>query len=203
MRSRHRLSGGTVFGNGRHSRFIYALSNSDVTALAVFVKDIGPLLPDPFSTEKAGTDIEIAHARYVDALFQAGPPEQTITSAITAMEALFLKKEPELMHRLAQRVSLFLRALGTQPDARKENWFTYTPSDLELLKSFVGLVERPDDAYLEFAQKYGPLGICQHWDVFWTQGSPTRITAAAPVYRTLPVVPVAFETTGALGIFSA
>jgi len=37
---------------------------------------------------------------------------------MTALEALFLKNEPELSHRLAQRVSVFLRALGPQADAR-------------------------------------------------------------------------------------
>jgi hypothetical protein len=68
--------------------------------------------------DQGTTDTEIAHARYVDALFQSGAPERTITSAITALEALFLKNEPELTHRLAQRVSVFLRELGSQPDAR-------------------------------------------------------------------------------------
>ena len=46
-----------------------------------------------------------------------GPSERAITSAITALEALFLVGESELSHRLAQRVALFLRVLGTQPDA--------------------------------------------------------------------------------------
>jgi hypothetical protein len=42
--------------------------------------------------------------------------EQVITSTVTALEALFLNNEPELKHRLAERVSIFLRLLGSQPD---------------------------------------------------------------------------------------
>ena len=56
--------------------------------------------------------------RYNEALSQNGPPDQTITSAITALEALFLQGTTELTHRLAQRVSLFLRVLGSQTDAQ-------------------------------------------------------------------------------------
>jgi hypothetical protein len=119
MNSRHNFSG-ISFGTGRQllSRFSYTLSSSDINTLATFLKDIVSLVPDPFQTEHAATDVEIAHARYIDSLFQSGPPERTITSAITALEALFLKHEPELAHRLAQRVSVFLKAVGTQPDAR-------------------------------------------------------------------------------------
>jgi hypothetical protein len=117
MDSRHFLSGGILCGAGRHSRFRYTVSDSDANPLARFLKKIVPLLPDPLHLEQAATEIEIAHARYTDALFQSGAPERTITSAITALEALFLKNEPELTHRLAQRVSVFLRALGTQLDA--------------------------------------------------------------------------------------
>jgi hypothetical protein len=83
----------------------------------VFLRDILPLLPDPLHIDEGVTEREIAYTRYRDGLFQAGPSERAITSAITALEALFLKSEPELTRRLAQRVSVFLRVLGTQADA--------------------------------------------------------------------------------------
>jgi hypothetical protein len=121
MRSRHPLLVGQwdVISSGpsRHSRFAYTLSASDAADLNRFLHDIVPLLPDPFQPDRAATETEIAYTRYRDALFQDGPSERTITSAITALEALFLKGEPELAHRLAQRVSVFLRVLGTRPDA--------------------------------------------------------------------------------------
>ena len=102
----------------KHSRFSYTLSNPDVNPLAEFLKDIVPLLSDPFQMDQATTDVGIAHARYVEALFQAGGPERTITSAITALEAIFLKNEPELTHRLAQRTAMFLKLLGPERDAK-------------------------------------------------------------------------------------
>jgi hypothetical protein len=78
---------------------------------------MAPRLPDTSHPDEAIREVEIAYARYRDALFQGGLAEQEITSAITALEALFLTGEPELRHRLAQRVSVFLRVLGTQTDA--------------------------------------------------------------------------------------
>lgn len=120
MRSRHSLlggEGGVIGGPGRHSRFTYTLSNSDAPALARFLHDIVPRLPNPFSLDTGTTEAEIAYTRYRDSLFQDRPSERTVTSAITALEALFLRGEPELTHRLAQRVSVFLRVLGTQLDA--------------------------------------------------------------------------------------
>jgi hypothetical protein len=123
MRSRHSylqggvgtLSGG---GPGSNSQFTYALSSSDIATLNKFLSDVAPLLPNPLQLDKAATEKEIAYTRYRDALFQSGPSERAITSAITALEALFLEGEQELTHRLAQRVSVFLRVLGTQPDAQ-------------------------------------------------------------------------------------
>ncbi|HEY6250056.1 MAG TPA: hypothetical protein VI685_08845 [Candidatus Angelobacter sp.] len=123
MRSRHSylqggvgtLSGG---GPGHYSPFTYTLISSDTAALKKFLADVAPLLPNPLQLDKAATEKEIAYTRYRDALFQGGPSEKAITSAMTALEALFLKGEPELTHRLAQRVAVFLRVLGTQPDAQ-------------------------------------------------------------------------------------
>jgi hypothetical protein len=105
-------------GTGPVSRFNYTLSISDVPQLNRFLHEIVPCLPDPFRPDKVTTEREIALTRYVDALFHQGPPEREITSAITALEALFLEGQTELTHRLAQRVSVFLRSLGTQVDAQ-------------------------------------------------------------------------------------
>jgi hypothetical protein len=112
--------GVAVFGNpGLPGQRFYTLSTSDAASLKVFLHDIAPLTPDPFQpAAPAATEKEIAYMRYNEALFQ-DPPERAITSAVTALEALFLTNEPELRHRLAQRVSVFLRALGSHTDAPK------------------------------------------------------------------------------------
>jgi hypothetical protein len=118
--SRHFLSIGAssvISGPRRRSRFGYTLAPSDASVLGAFLRDIAPLFPDSVQLDKGTSEKEIAYARYKDALFQDGPSERAITSAVTALEALFLTQEPELTHRLAQRVSLFLRILGAQPDA--------------------------------------------------------------------------------------
>jgi hypothetical protein len=117
MRSRHPGGGGILSGPSRYSRYAYTLSPADAAGLNRFLQEIAPLLPDPFQTNTVSSASQIAYTRYRDALFQAGPVENPITSAITALEALFLQSEPELRHRLAQRVSVFLRVLGTQADA--------------------------------------------------------------------------------------
>lgn len=119
VRSRHSFLGGiiTVNGRGRYSRYNYSLAASESTALKAFLRDIAPLLPDSFQSNKPRLHAEIAYARYQEALFQGGLAEQEITPVMTALEALFLTGGSELTHRLAQRVSVFLRVLGTQPDA--------------------------------------------------------------------------------------
>jgi hypothetical protein len=76
-----------------------------------------PRFPDTSHPDKTTSEVEIAYARYKEALFGGGFAEQEITSAITALEALFLTGGQELTHRLAQRVSVFLRVLGSQTDA--------------------------------------------------------------------------------------
>jgi len=121
VRSRHSfLHGGvmTLSAPGRFSKFDFRLLSSDAVALNKFLHDVVPLLPDTLNLNNSATESEIAYMRYSDALFQDRPPERAITSAMTSLEALFLEGELELTHRLAQRVSLFLRILGTQKDAR-------------------------------------------------------------------------------------
>ena len=109
-------------GSPSHSKFTYVLSSADATNLEGFIRDVAPLLPDPFDVVGGATPKEIAFTRYKDALFHGVGSERAITSSITALEALFLTNEPELNHRLAQRASVFLRVLGTSPDPGR----TYT-----------------------------------------------------------------------------
>lgn len=108
------LQGGGIIGSSPQqlSRFKYQLSLDDAGSLATFLRDIAPLLPDPFSSHDSARPAHIAYTRYKDALFQNGPAERAITSAMTCLEALFLTGEPELTHRLAQRVAVFLGGLG-------------------------------------------------------------------------------------------
>ncbi len=118
MASLHPL-GDCVMGGGHgHSRFTYGLSREDIVSLNDFLKEVVPLLPNAFSVDEDTRDVAIAYTRYRDALFQAGS-ERTITLAVTSLEALFLKNEPGTKRTLAQRVSLFLRELGTQVDAQE------------------------------------------------------------------------------------
>ncbi|MGB7130816.1 MAG: hypothetical protein WBD59_08405 [Candidatus Sulfotelmatobacter sp.] len=99
------------------SNCFYAISRADALPLKQFLEDIPPRLPGLFFADKGLTPKEIAYLRYNEAIFQDGPAERTITAAVIVLEALFLTTEPELRHRLAQRVSVFLKVLGSQPDA--------------------------------------------------------------------------------------
>jgi len=112
--ARHRLG-----APDRHSPYSYEVSKADVPNVNEFIREVTSLLPDPFHMEEATTETAIAYTRYRDAIFQEGPTERAITAAITALEALFLEDRPPggASHRLAQRVSVFLRVLGTDPDA--------------------------------------------------------------------------------------
>lgn len=98
---------------GAPSTHFFTLSPSDSTSILQFFDDIVPIITEPGSEASA---IGIANSRYTSAILQNYPPEQVITSTVTALEALFLNNEPELKHRLAERVSIFLRLLGSQPD---------------------------------------------------------------------------------------
>jgi hypothetical protein len=110
--------GGMLSGPGKISRQSYVISVADAGSLKNFIRDIAPRLPGILDPNRSVTEKEIAFARYNDALFQSGPSEQVITSAVTALEALFPNKEDqELSHRLAQRVSVLLRFLGSHANA--------------------------------------------------------------------------------------
>jgi hypothetical protein len=101
----------------RRSRFACLITTADAARLDSFLRDISQLLPDPLEQSIGSSPREIALSRYRDSLFQSNPLEQCVTLAISSLEALFLKEEPELKHRLSQRVSVFLRVLGSHPDA--------------------------------------------------------------------------------------
>jgi hypothetical protein len=126
MRSSHSfLQGATgiLSEPQRFSRSAYSLSISDAAILNKFLRDVVPLLQDPFHSEEGFTETQIAYVRYRDALFQHGPSERAISLAIAALEALLLAERSELTHRLAQRVSLLLRIIRTQtnPQLTYEN----------------------------------------------------------------------------------
>jgi len=124
MRSNHLgLQGAQITSSGGtgYSRHSYSLTEEDMPSLSGFLDCIMPLLSDPMTLDNATTERAIAYTRYKDALFHLGPSERTITSAITALEALFLKNEGELTRRLTQRVAVFLRSLGTQTDSQMVN----------------------------------------------------------------------------------
>ena len=98
----------------------YAFRSADVDALESLMKKIKPILrQDPVLTEPVTgvSSISIAFQRYKDALLQHVAIESRITSAITCLEALYLKAEEraELVHRLGQRASALLRLVGFVP----------------------------------------------------------------------------------------
>lgn len=112
----------TTYNPGRHyaTPFKYAFRSADVDILESLVKKIKPILPhDPALTESIASvhSISIAFQRYKDALLQHVAIESRITSAITCLEALYLKAEEraELVHRLGQRASALLRLVGFVP----------------------------------------------------------------------------------------
>jgi hypothetical protein len=109
-------SGGIIGPSDRFSPiYQFELSSAEQNKLAEFVTIFESLVPDPFSS--SGIKAEAAHIafeRYSDALFRAGPIESRITSGITCLEALFLKKgeRNELVYKLAIRVAALLRLIG-------------------------------------------------------------------------------------------
>jgi hypothetical protein len=110
--------GGSLHSAPKHPRFVYQLRSSEVSALEAFEHRMFPLIGrqlPPFSPTEEGDDIGIAYERFSSALFQSGPVEAVITTAITALEALFLENQGELTRRLAQRVAILMRLVGDSP----------------------------------------------------------------------------------------
>ena len=120
MSSHSFLQGGTAELNmpNRSSNLSYKVSSADGPTLKAFLDNLVPLFDDSIKHGNVAGEKKIAYTRYVDALFLTGSPERAITAGIMALEALFLSEEQELSHRLAQRVAIFLRCLGTQPEAQ-------------------------------------------------------------------------------------
>lgn len=105
---------------GHWTPYRYALSNSDKAALEEFLDRLRLVLPPHPSLNPSPFEmraVDVAFLRYKDALLQPAAIEGHITSAITCLEALFLKAKErmELSHRLGQRVAALLRLLGFAP----------------------------------------------------------------------------------------
>jgi len=96
----------------------YGISKNDQAALRNFVKIMKPLLPvDRWEAARSTDPLSIALSRYVDALVEPASVESRITSAITCLEALFLKRQEraELSLRLSLRVAALLGHFGFEP----------------------------------------------------------------------------------------
>jgi hypothetical protein len=98
----------------------YVIKDSDAPKLNQFYERLSPIVArfSTFATPAvAGDSLLIAFQRYKEALFLAGATEARVTSAITCLEALFLRanERAELSHRLGQRVGAVLAVWGARP----------------------------------------------------------------------------------------
>jgi hypothetical protein len=96
----------------------YEFRSEDSKVFAAFLDRMKPILASRAHPGSAEADVmDIALDRYREALLNVLSPEGRITSAITCMEALYLKarERAELSNRLAQRVSALLRFVGCRP----------------------------------------------------------------------------------------
>jgi hypothetical protein len=110
--------GGTHTSGHLGSAYKFPLAAEDRELLQTFVTRIKPLLPDEFSsTQPEVSPADLAFRRFSDAVLRGGNIEEQITSAITCLEALFLKsrERTELSHKLSLRVASLLRLLGLRP----------------------------------------------------------------------------------------
>jgi hypothetical protein len=95
----------------------YMLEQTDVDGLATLITKIKPCLPVLFDKLTKPTPSQIAFHRYTDGLLRGETIESRITSAITCLEALFLreKERSELTHKLGLRCAALMRALKKDP----------------------------------------------------------------------------------------
>lgn len=95
----------------------YSLSDIDTQLVETFVVRIKPTLQAGFGTEQTRQPADMAFMRYSDAVSGGNSIEARITSAITCLEALYLKGEErsELSHKLSLRIASLLRLLGLNP----------------------------------------------------------------------------------------
>jgi hypothetical protein len=105
--------------SGSVSTYRYGLNAEGAKSLDRLYRVLSPFLSgflDPQS-HKALDPLYIALRRYNEALLQSGPTEGKMTSAMTCLEALFLKSKErdELSHRLGQRLASLLKYAGIKP----------------------------------------------------------------------------------------
>jgi hypothetical protein len=109
--------GGTLFSNNLISaHYKYGITEADAEDLTIFFNRIEPLIYSEI-IDKSADDIgyiSIAYDRFCDALLKPVVPENRLTTAIMALEALYLKDTElsELTERLSQRVALALETFG-------------------------------------------------------------------------------------------
>lgn len=109
--------GGTTYRNVQiPAHFKYELNEKDEDCLKDFFNVIEPKIPAEIIQKGTGETnfITIAFDRYNDSILKQDIPESRLSSAIMALEALYLKDDEmgELAERLAQRTSLLLSLFG-------------------------------------------------------------------------------------------
>lgn len=87
-------------------------TSADEDRLELFFNEIRPLVNEKLVTTDEDTVLSIAFERYQNALVDNDSDESRLTSAIMALEALFLKNEGELSDKLSRRVGIILGAEG-------------------------------------------------------------------------------------------
>lgn len=94
----------------------YGIKENDIPKLKSLMEKLKPILRKK-SSEEHLDPIAVSLQRYNDALLKTESVESRITSAITCLEALYLRAEErmELSHRLSQRSSALLKILGYKP----------------------------------------------------------------------------------------
>lgn len=94
----------------------YDMSAGDAAALRRFLKGITDLIPESWymSSYEQSSEISVAYRRYVDSLFERGPPVKRLSLAVMGLEALFLggDEAQELKHKLSQRIAKFMSCFG-------------------------------------------------------------------------------------------
>ena len=95
----------------------YSLDESDVEKLPRFIAKIKDKLPIEEETGRpiASNPFGIAILRYQDAILKPEAIGNKIAYAVMGLEALYLKSEGELSHRLAQRVAKLLSFFEEEP----------------------------------------------------------------------------------------
>lgn len=95
----------------------YRLARKDVTKLANLFESLASVCPRGLLFLKRTSPVFIALTQFQNAFLNtrfSGIAGQ-ITSATMALEALYLRGEPELKHRLSQRVAMVVQHFGIEP----------------------------------------------------------------------------------------